>query len=174
MRPKGLDRSTGPSHPQKIASKFIKFVAGIAKSATTPAHVYWSLIGSCHSNQAITHLKKRSTARFNLGSMDPRTPIGNRPIRAVHLSRQASHAGTGSTHPRCKPQPTGVRESPCTVSEPPRPKESPYVAVKSVSTDNPKDGVHPSSPRKLPPHLGWPEATPEMWKPPEPTPPAAD
>ena len=115
------------SHPQKIPSKYwVLKVAGIAKSATTPAHVYWSLIWSCHSDQAITHpLKGRGTARFNIGSMGSPDPHRQPPNhRAVHLSRQASHAVTGSTHPRCKPQSTGARESPCAVSEPPRPKES--------------------------------------------------
>jgi len=106
-----------------------------------------------------------------------RTPIGNRRIRAVHLSRQASHTVTGSIHLRCKPQQTGARESPSMASERPRPKESQSPELwrlNSVSTDNPMDGVHPSSPRKPLPHLGRPEATPEMWKPSKPTPLTAD
>jgi len=102
--------------------------------------------------------------------------ICNCPIRAVHLSQLAGHVVTGSTHHRCKPQPTGAQERPRTVSESPRPKESqsPDLAVKSVSTDNPKEGVHPSSTWKPPPHLGRSEATPEMWKPSKPTPLTAD
>jgi len=130
-------------------------VAGIAKCTTIPAHVYWSLIRSCHSDQAITHpLRGRGTARFNIGSIRSLEPIGNRTIRTVHRSQWAGHAVTGGTHPRCKPQPTGAWESPRAVSESPRPKESqsPDVAVKSISTDNPKDGVHTSSLRKPPPH----------------------
>jgi len=56
---------------------------------------------------------------------DPQTPTGNHPTRAGHLSRQAGHAVTGSTHPRCKPQPsTEAWESPRGASEPSRPKES--------------------------------------------------
>ena len=55
-------------------------MAGIAKSATTPAHIYWSLIGSYHSDQAITHPLKRGTAGFNIesmGSMDPHRQLPN-------------------------------------------------------------------------------------------------
>ena len=63
----------GPiSHPQKISSKYWVLksrVAGTAKSTTTPDHVIRSLIGSQRSGQAITHpLKKRCTARFNIGT----------------------------------------------------------------------------------------------------------
>jgi len=122
--------------------------------------------GSCHSDQAITHpLKRKGTARFNIESRDPQAPASNRPIRAVHLSRQTGHAFTGGTHLRCIPQPTGAQESPRADSEQPRPKESQSSELRrlnSVSTDNPKDKVHPSSPWKPLPHLGRPEATPDV------------
>jgi len=153
-------------------------VAGIATSATTPAHVYWSLIGSCRSNQAITHpLKRRGTARFNIVSMGSTGPHRQPPNQSSPSLPAGGHAVTGSTHPQCKPQPTGARESPRVASERPRPKESQSPErprLNSVSTDNPIDGVHPSSLRKPPSHLGRPEATPEMWKPSKDTPPTAD
>ena len=59
------------SRPQKIPSKYwvLKICGRSSKKCNYPAHIYWSLSGSCCSDQAITHLlKKRSTARFNLGS----------------------------------------------------------------------------------------------------------
>jgi len=153
-------------------------VAGVAKSATTPAHIYWSLIGSCRSDQAITHpLRRRGTARFNIGSTGSTGPRRQLPNRSSPSLPEGGHAVTGSTHPQCKPQPTGARESPHAASEQPRPKESQSPErpmLNSVSTDNPMDGVHPSSTRKPPPHLGQPEATPEMWKPTKPTPPTVD
>jgi len=153
-------------------------VAGVAKSKTTPAHVYWSLIRSCHSNQAIAHpLKRRGTGRFNIGSMGSTGPHRQLPNQSSPSLPAGGHVFTGSTHPQCTPQPTGARESPRVASERPRSKESQspeQPCLNSVSTDNPMDEVHPSSPRKPPPHLGRPEATSEMWKPSKPTPLTAD
>ena len=163
------------SHPQKIPSKYwvLKVRGRSSKKHNHPrsrAHIYWSLIGSRRSNQTIIQpLKRRGTARFNIGSMGSTGPlVGNCLIRAILLGRQAAMRSLASTHPQCKSQPTGARESPRGASERPRPKESQSPErprLNSVSTDNPMDGEHPSSPRKPPPHLGRPEATPEMWKP---------
>ena len=129
-------------------------MAGIAKSAANPAHMNWSLIGSqrSESDQANTHpLKKRVLLGSVKDPWDPQTPISNRPIRAlraVHFSRQAGHAVTGSPHPQCKLQPTGAQESPRRASEPPRPKESQSPELNSVSTDNRKAREHTHHPRR--------------------------
>jgi len=97
------------SHPQKIP----RFVAGVAKRTNTPAHIYWSLIRSYRSNQATAHpLKRRGTARFNIGSMVSTGPRRQLPNRSSPSLPAGGHAVTGSTHPQCKPQPTGARESP--------------------------------------------------------------
>ena len=150
-------------------------MAGVAKTTTTPAHVYWSLIGSFRSNQAIMHpLKRRGIARFNIGSTGPHRQLPNHSSPSLPAG---GHAVTGSTHPQCKSQPSGPGRAPVRLLRDPdqrRVKSPERPRLNSVSTDNPMDRVHPSSPRKPPPHLGRPEATPEMWKPSKPRPPAAD
>jgi len=65
------------SHPQKIPSKYwvVKIRGRNSKKHNYPTYVYCSLIGSRRSNQAITPLlKKRRTARFNLGSTESTYP----------------------------------------------------------------------------------------------------
>ena len=109
------------SHPQKIPSKYwvLKVRGRSSKKRNYPCS------RTLVADQAITHpLKRRCTARFNIESMGSMDPTGNCPIRAIHLSWQAGHVVTGSTHPRCKPLPTGAQESPRMASERPRPKES--------------------------------------------------
>ena len=146
IMPKDLGRSMGPSAiPRKSPANtgYEKFVAGIAKSTTTPAHMNMLLIGSHRSDYSFPKEKGYCQVQQRIHWI---YRPHSQPPNQGGPSQQAGHAVTGSPHPRCKPQLTGTWESshptPRMVSEPPRPKESEEsrtTELNLVSTVNPKD-----------------------------------